>query len=159
MIERFIPTGCLLWGEPKHDRSWPNSDSWLNQKSQNHNFDWMKPLLFLAQRIYNTDMSHLTTDGKIVWRLVELFTQKYIFFFNGSQWVPMLFWPQCSSKYLLLCSAEGSLLGLHWHEGEDPIEACFRHRIKNKKGNCDFLSHNSDFISQNRKIWSQNCVI
>jgi len=26
------------------------------------------------------------------------------------------------------------------------MEACFCHRIKNKKGNCDFLSHNSDFF-------------
>ena len=25
------------------------------------------------------------------------------------------------------------------------MEACFRHRIKNKKGNCGFLSYNSDF--------------
>jgi len=24
--------------------------------------------------------------------------------------------------------------------------------MKNKKGNCDFLSHNSDFISQNCEI-------
>jgi len=26
------------------------------------------------------------------------------------------------------------------------MEACFCHRMKNKKGNCDFLSHNSAFI-------------
>jgi len=26
------------------------------------------------------------------------------------------------------------------------MEACFCHRITNKKGNCDFLSHNSDFF-------------
>jgi len=29
------------------------------------------------------------------------------------------------------------------------MEACFCHRMKNKKGNCDFLSRNSDFFSQN----------
>ncbi len=32
------------------------------------------------------------------------------------------------------------------------MEAHFRHRIKNKKGHFDFLSHNSDFFSH-------NCVI
>ena len=26
------------------------------------------------------------------------------------------------------------------------MEACFHHGINNKKGNCDFLSHNSDFF-------------
>jgi len=32
------------------------------------------------------------------------------------------------------------------------MEACFCHRINNKKGHCDFLSHNSDFISRNCEI-------
>ncbi len=33
------------------------------------------------------------------------------------------------------------------------MEACFHHEIKkiNKKGNCDFLTHNSDFFSQLQK--------
>lgn len=26
------------------------------------------------------------------------------------------------------------------------MEACFRHEIKNKKGNCDILSHSYDFF-------------
>ncbi len=26
------------------------------------------------------------------------------------------------------------------------MEACLHHWIKNKKGNCDFLPHNSDFF-------------
>jgi len=30
--------------------------------------------------------------------------------------------------------------------------ACFRHRLFNKKGNCDLLFHNNDFLSQNSVI-------
>ncbi len=42
--------------------------------------------------------------------------------------------------------------------GKIPIsmEARFRHWIKNKKGYCDFLSHNSDFFSQNYEFMSRN---
>ncbi len=37
------------------------------------------------------------------------------------------------------------------------MEACFCHWIKNKKGNCDFLSHNSDYFSHNCMIQTRNC--
>ncbi len=35
------------------------------------------------------------------------------------------------------------------------MEARFHHWIKNKKGNCDFLSHNSDFFFS----WLRDIVI
>jgi len=39
------------------------------------------------------------------------------------------------------------------------MEACFRHRVRNKKGNGDFESHYSDFSYQNLYIKSELQVI
>ncbi len=38
------------------------------------------------------------------------------------------------------------------------MEARFRHWIQNKKGYCDFLSHNSDFISENCDFIAISCL-
>ncbi len=37
------------------------------------------------------------------------------------------------------------------------METHFRHYIENKKGYCDFLSHNSDIFLQNCDLMSHNC--
>ncbi len=79
----------------------------------------------------------------------------------------LLFGYQNSSEYLTLCSTEESSyrfetkwgwvnyyfwVNYPFKQSEETKEACFCHWIKIKKGNCDFLSHNSDFFFH-------NCVI
>ncbi len=38
------------------------------------------------------------------------------------------------------------------------MEARFRHWIQNKKGYCNFLSHNSDFVSENCDFIAISCL-
>jgi len=66
-------------------------------------------------------------------------------------------WKRTSFSFLLQCPWKHifhshCLFLESWLFNPKPKEAHFRHKMRNKKGNCDFLSHNSDFFSSQLRL-------